>query len=365
MRIRFYAPLKPPGHDVVSGDRQMARLLVKALARAGHEVVIASELRIHLKTGDPQTEADLRRAAAMEQNRLLQIWASEPDRATELWFTYHPYYKSPDWLGPPIARVLSIPYVTAEASWAGKRANGPWANAQRDVADGLHQAAVNFCLTARDREGLEEVLGSTSTLVDLPPFIDLSGFSPPLRRKSARVRLLAVAMMRNDVKLESYRFLAGALEKLPRTGWELEVVGDGEARSAVEIAFSNLPAGQIIWTGKCPSEILAARYGRADFFVWPGIGEAYGMAYLEAQAVGLPVIALDTAGVPAVVKNQVSGILTPPGDEAAYAGAITELIENATLRQQMGAVAAAYVHANHSLESATALIDSEIKRHDP
>ena len=40
MRIAFYAPLKSPNHPVPSGDRLMARLLIAALQRAGHDVEI-------------------------------------------------------------------------------------------------------------------------------------------------------------------------------------------------------------------------------------------------------------------------------------------------------------------------------------
>src|SRR3546814_1683340 len=43
----------------------------------------------------------------------------------QLWFTYHLYYKAPDWIGPKVARALRIPYVVAEASVAYKRASGP------------------------------------------------------------------------------------------------------------------------------------------------------------------------------------------------------------------------------------------------
>ena len=45
MEIAFYAPLKPPGHPVPSGDRRMARGLMAALGAAGHRVVLASALR--------------------------------------------------------------------------------------------------------------------------------------------------------------------------------------------------------------------------------------------------------------------------------------------------------------------------------
>ncbi len=62
--------------------------------------------------------------------------------------------------------------------------------------------------------------------------------------------------------------------------------------------------------------------------MWPGSGEAYGIAYLEAQAAGLPVIAQWTAGVPEVVEDGVTGLLTLEGDVAAYAEAIRRMIEN-------------------------------------
>ena len=362
MRIGFYAPLKPPGHPVVSGDRQMARLLIEALNQAGHSVFVASNLRIFLKTGDPKVEIELRDAAKIETERLLAHWAANPGTAPEIWFTYHPYYKSPDWLGPSICRVLDIPYVTAEASWAGKRKNGPWADAQRDVGDGVAQACVNFCMTRRDREGLMDVLGDADTLADLAPFINLAGFAAPPRRSSKPARLLTVAMMRDDVKLESYRFLAAALAGMTDIPWQLEVIGDGEARDDVETAFAHLPADRVTWAGICAPEELTAHYGQADIFVWPGIGEAYGMAYLEAQAMGLPVIALNTAGVPAVVANGVSGILTPQDDVSAYGGAIGSLLSDAPRWQIMSAAAIAHVHTLHSLEAAAERLNSGLRR---
>ena len=39
-----------------------------------------------------------------------------PPSGPAAWFTYHLYYKAPDWLGPDIARALAIPYLVAEAS---------------------------------------------------------------------------------------------------------------------------------------------------------------------------------------------------------------------------------------------------------
>ena len=67
--------------------------------------------------------------------------------------------------------------------------------------------------------------------------------------------------------------------------------------------------------------MVARQLATSDIFVWPGTGEAYGIAYLEAQASGLPVVAQATAGVPTVVRHGVTGLLTAPQDDAAFAAA--------------------------------------------
>ena len=99
MRIAFYAPLKSPMHPVVSGDRQVARLLIKALARNGHEVPLVSEFRSYLRDGGGAEENRLRREADGERERLLNAFKSGQQALPDVWFSYHPYYKSPDWIG--------------------------------------------------------------------------------------------------------------------------------------------------------------------------------------------------------------------------------------------------------------------------
>src|SRR4051812_19651002 len=115
MRIAFYAPLKPPDHPVASGDRAMARALIAALERAGHEVSLAAHFRSY-DSGDARRQARLREEGRRIAHRYLKkidAGAEPPD----LWFTYHLYHKAPDWLGPTVAARLGIPYVAAEASY--------------------------------------------------------------------------------------------------------------------------------------------------------------------------------------------------------------------------------------------------------
>ncbi len=96
MRVAFYAPMKSPNHPVPSGDRLMARLLIRALELGGHQVDIASEFRTYAST--PEAAAALEPAISAELERLRLTWKSGP--RPELWFCYHPYYKSPDTFGP-------------------------------------------------------------------------------------------------------------------------------------------------------------------------------------------------------------------------------------------------------------------------
>jgi glycosyltransferase involved in cell wall biosynthesis len=76
--------------------------------------------------------------------------------------------------------------------------------------------------------------------------------------------------------------------------------------------------------------------GGHDIMVMPSLQEAFGVAVLEASAVGLPVIAGDVGGVPEILLPEMTGLLVPPGDTDRLAKAIIRLAGNADLRKQMG-----------------------------
>jgi glycosyltransferase involved in cell wall biosynthesis len=350
MQIAFYAPMKPPGHPVPSGERQMARLLVKALELAGHRVDIASDMRSYAAEPSAEWLAATTREAESEIARLSEFWAS--GRKPDLWFCYHPYYKAPDLIGPRLATKFAIPYVTAEASYSFRRNIGLWAETQALVADAVKQAALNICFTRRDREGLLAI-APHATFATLPPFIDTS-LVAKVKSTGEGSRLMTVAMMRRGDKLDSYRMLAQALERIVHLPWTLSVVGDGPCRAEVAAEFAGLPRERIDWRGAVEPEAVPAALSEADIYVWPGCGEAYGLAYLEAQAAGLPVVAQNIAGVPEVVRDGLTGMLTPPGDIAAFADAIARLLANEPERRRMAEAARRFVADERSLEATAA-----------
>jgi glycosyltransferase involved in cell wall biosynthesis len=376
MRIAFYAPLKPPGHPVPSGDRRMARLLSAALVRAGHKVQLASRLRAFDGAGDPARQERIRRLGDATAARLIARYRAAPaGQRPQLWFTYHPYYKAPDWIGPAVTGALDIPYVVAEASHAPKRAEGPWGTGHAQAAIAIMAAERVFCLNPIDRHALEPLVAHPDRLVLLPPFLDPAAYGA-VERDTARARaaarwalptdtpwLIAVAMMRPGDKLKSYRVLGEALSQLLDAEWRLIVVGDGKARAEVEAALAPL-GPRVAWAGAQDPEALPALYAAADICVWPAINEAYGMALLEAQAAGLPVVAGAErgkgagGGVAAIIADGETGLLTPVGEPAPFATAIGRLLADAALRTGMGAAARRRVVERHGLDAAAARLDA-------
>jgi glycosyltransferase involved in cell wall biosynthesis len=373
--VAFYAPLKPPDHPTPSGDRRMARALLQALACAGQPVELASRLRSYDRSGDALRQARLEALGGRLATRLLRRYRRRPPALRPgAWLTYHAYHKSPDWLGPAIADGLGIPYLLVEASLTPKQAGGPWARGHRASERALRRADVVLVLTARDAECVAPLVQAPAELRRLPPFLDPAPYrAAAAARESHRATLaarfgldlglpwlLAVAMMRADVKRDSYLLLAEALGRLDGSSWQLLVVGDGPARPEVAAALHRLGPARVAFAGAVPEAALTAYYAAADLYVWPALREAYGLAMLEAQATGLPVVAGREGGVAEIVQDGVTGVLSPP-DPAAFAQAVARLLERPERRRAMGAAAARFIAGERGLDPAAAILAAALE----
>lgn len=366
MKIAFYAPLKTPDHPIPSGDRVIARLLMAALEKAGYEVELASRVISYQKRPSAELGAERRLAAETEARRLIDAWQGGVERRPDLWFTYHPYCKAPDWIGPQVATTLAIPYVTAEACRTRQATDADWLVSRQAVQAAVKQAAVNFCLKPSDREYLRSFLPDMGTVVALLPFVDL-GTIDAVREKPADAGrfpgsgplIVAVGMMRPNAKFRSYELLAAALGRLGGVAWNLVLIGDGPMRGDVETLFSGFDPGRIRFTGAIAGEDVLRWMRAGDIFAWPGFSEAFGMVYLEAQACGLPVAALRTAGVPVVVEENATGLLTAE-DPAAYAEALRALLTDPVARLTFGAAGRRKVERDHDIASAAQVISTRL-----
>lgn len=374
MRIAFYAPLKWPGHPTPSGDRLLARMFVAALGAAGHEVVLASRLRAFEGRGDPAWQARLASVGAAFARRLVRRWQRPGAAAPDLWFTYHVYHKAPDHLGPHVARALGIPYVIAEASIAPAQRDGAWRGGHAAAEAAIRDADAVICVNPADVPQVAAARGAGAITEVMAPFFDAAAFVAAGEADAARAaaaaiapprdvpRLVTVAMMRDGDKLSSYLALAEALECLRERRWHLVVVGGGKAAGAVHARFAALGPGRVTFAGTQPTATVAALLSGADLFVWPAVAEVIGLAMLEAQACGVPVVAGRRPGVASIVEDGVTGRLTPPGDVAAFADAIGSLLDDAPMRRAMSRAARDHVRARHDLPAAARVLDALLAR---
>ena len=367
MRVLLHTPLKPPDSSTPSGDREMARGLRRLLRRLGHTVVMPALSRIAPGVPQPQDHLALERRARRQANRLIARWRGLPPGHPErfdLWFTYHCYYRKPDWLGPAVSEALDVPYVIAEASHAPRRTYGPTRLGHRAVERALAAADLVLTVNPRDVAGVKSRLRPGAHQRWLPPFIDTAPFAAKAHPANDPPVLLSVGMMRTRDKLSSYRVLAEALSLLKHKRWQALLVGDGSARAEVEALMAPLNKGggdRVRFAGAVPRAALPAIYATADLYLWPAINEAYGMAFLEAQAAGLPVVAGRTGGVPAVVADGVTGLLTPVGDAAAFAAAVAQLLDQPALRSRLAASARARMASHHDERAVAAALAAALR----
>ncbi|MFN3431504.1 MAG: glycosyltransferase [Candidatus Sericytochromatia bacterium] len=105
-------------------------------------------------------------------------------------------------------------------------------------------------------------------------------------------------------RLVAYKRLDLVIEAFNRLGWPLVVIGDGVERARLE----GMARGNVTFLGRQPDEVVQQHLSACKGFVFPGI-EDFGIAPVEAQAAGKPVIALAQGGAAETVVHGETGIL--------------------------------------------------------
>jgi glycosyltransferase involved in cell wall biosynthesis len=160
----------------------------------------------------------------------------------------------------------------------------------------------------------------------------------PVARGSAgtAVQLLSVATMNPN---KGHEILLEALAAIPHDCWHLTCAGSLTRHPAtvdrVRATMRRLELeDHVTLLDELDADSLHECYDRADVFVLATLQETYGMAVAEALARGLPVVSTTTGAIPDLVGAG-AGLLVPPGNIGALAGALARVIGDAPLRARL------------------------------
>ena len=362
--ISFYAPIKPPDHHIPSGDRLIAQNIFKALKLTNANVELASRYIAYSKRHDQSILEERKNGALAEADRLIAEYRARPkELRPNLWLTYHPYCKAPDWIGARISKTLGIPYVTIEAAKTGQGGKEDfWKLWREEAQTGIITANQHLVFKPTDWQYLSNLLGSENNLIKFNPFIDAENIElarpmalPDHWDKSTPV-IITTGMMRKGKKVENFNILAEALRDL-RIDFNLIIVGGGPEENAVKEALAHIDKTRIHWTGQIEHAEVLRWMRSSDIFVWPGWKEPIGMVYLEAQLQKLPVIAYKSMGVPLVVEHEQTGYLAPENDIKAFRFNLKTLLGDIKLREKMGKNGREKVIQQHGINAAAESLD--------
>jgi glycosyltransferase involved in cell wall biosynthesis len=269
------------------------------------------------------------------------------------------------WLGAWFAKAGQLPHLHVEHGSGHVRLGGALADRLSAAIDhgpgrwvvrratrcvGVSGAVVDF-LAHLGRPGA----GLLPNGVDLP---EPGGDRAAVRAQLGIGPVEPVALYAGRVTADKGMLvLLDALTRLPEL--HLVVAGDGEALPELRRRAALLPRlhllGQV-----APSEVLRL-LSAADLFVHPSCcAEGLPSSILEAAAAGVAIVATPQGGTGEVIRSPDHGLLVPPGDPAALAGAMARLVDDPALRTRLGAAARSLVAERFSWDRIAGEAEAEL-----
>jgi len=221
------------------------------------------------------------------------------------------------------------------------------------------------CVIACNRDVAAELarVGAPSRL--LPHGVDTHRFRPRPEPRGVPLRLLAVGRL---VEKKGFETLIEAAARLT-IPFQLRIVGEGprRARLARAIAAAGL-AERVTLAGPSTHADLPTEYARAHVVVVPSvpdrIGDRDGLpnVVLEALASGRVVVASDVGDVASAVLPGRTGVLVPPGDAQALAGALELLARRPDWWERLGRQGRVHVEGRFELARCTERLGRVLER---
>jgi glycosyltransferase involved in cell wall biosynthesis len=322
--------------EILTGGFLYDRLLVEYLRAQGDEVeIIALPWRTygpHLTDNFSRSFRELLRAAKLDV--LIQDELAHPSLfLVNRWLKKHARY-------PVVTLVHLLRCSEQRPAWLSRL----YAAVERRYLRSVDGAIFN-CETTRAT--VERLMGEELSGVVAHPGRDhlhrgLSAQEITERaRQSGPLQIISVA---NVVRNKGLSLLIEALSRLPADSWRLTVAGSLKMEPTYvravrkQVAEAGL-SGQVSLLGTVPNEEMPAHLAKSHLLVVPSNYEAFAIAYLEAMAFGLPVIASTAGGAHELITHGTEGFLLTPGDADGLAHYLREIAEDRERLLQMSLAA--------------------------
>jgi rhamnosyl/mannosyltransferase len=224
-----------------------------------------------------------------------------------------------------------------------------WALYRRAIVDGTLRRATRIVATSeRYAQASPSLRPHREKIEIIPPGVDAERFRPgppaPLlaARFAGREIVLFVGQLDRSHAHKGVPVLleALALVRRARPAAHLLLAGGGDALPELARRAARLGiASAVTLLGEVPEEDLPDLYRLAAVAALPSVNasEGFGMVLLEANAAGRPVVGTQVGGIPAAIEDGRTGLLVPPRDPAALAGALQRLLADPALAASLGA----------------------------
>jgi len=239
-------------------------------------------------------------------------------------------------LGVLAARLARLPVIAASQRDLGDLRPPLQSRIHRSILRLAHYVLVNSKAVA-DRLAHDRVVPADRIVV-IPNGVDVTRFSPRAgldRRAADFTRVGTLANLRPEKGLADIIHAASiAREYHPNV--HFIIWGDGPLRQELQRLIQAHDLSRWVELRGATTDPPAA-LRELDIFVLASHSEACPNVLLEAMAARLPAIATSVGGNPAIVQDQETGLLVPPGDPAGLAKAILRLIEDPQLAAELAA----------------------------
>ncbi len=224
--------------------------------------------------------------------------------------------------------------------------------------DPLFRQADLLMANSQYTRGVLNELGAPADKVCVhPPGVDLDYYRPARRSPrddlSRPLHLVTVGRLVEEKGLQhGLRAVARFRQRCPDCRFRYDIVGSGPQESLLRSMIEELAlSAHVSLRGYMTRPQVLATLQEADIFLLPSIAEGLGVVLLEAQAVGVPIVASNVQGIPHAVDPGRSAFLAPAADAEAWAEALRRLAQDAPLRERMGRAGREFVRGHYDLQA--------------